>query len=154
MRACWGSSAARPSMARSRPASPLRAFPVAPIASSREAWPRGTSLSRQVAARVIHQDVTNRLRRHTEKVGAVLPADVLLIHHPEVGFMDQGRALESMVGALTAEITLGHAAQLAIDKRHQPLQRLAIAVTPVFKQLSDVVGQTLSVSIPMVPIFS
>jgi DnaK suppressor protein len=91
--------------------------------------------------------VTDRLRRDAEKVRPILPAYIFLIHHPQIGFMDQGSALERMVGAFAAQITLGQPMQLVIDKGHQSLQRLTIAITPVFEKLRYLVRQILSVAI-------
>src|SRR6185369_16395778 len=52
-----------------------------------------------------------------------------------------------MIGAFPAQISTGQPVQFVVDKRHEPLQRLAVAVTPVLKKLCDVVVQILSVAI-------
>jgi DnaK suppressor protein len=52
-----------------------------------------------------------------------------------------------MVGAFATQISLGQPVQFVVDKRHEPLQRLAVAVTPMLQKLCDVVGQILSVAI-------
>ena len=43
---------------------------------------------RQMTSGVIHQNVTDGLRGDTEKMRPLLPAHILLIHHPQVGLMD------------------------------------------------------------------
>ena len=46
-----------------------------------------------VAPRMVNQNPPHELRRNGEEVGAVLPAHALVVHQPQVSFVDQGRGL-------------------------------------------------------------
>jgi len=49
--------------------------------------------------------------------------------------------LQSVVGAFAAEITPSLAAQLIIDQGHQGVERLVIAVSPIYEQLCYLAGR-------------
>ena len=63
-------------------------------------------------------------RGHAHELGAVLPIGAVLVHQPEVGLVDQGGGLEGVAGPFVAHATARHAAQLPVNQRHKPLQRV------------------------------
>lgn len=65
-------------------------------------------------ARVINQNVAHHLSRDAEEVGAVLPRDVRPLDEPEIRFVDDGRRLQRVVGALLAQIIFRQLAQLSV----------------------------------------
>ncbi len=71
-------------------------------------------------------------------MGAVLPLHVALVHQPEVSFVNQCRALQSMIGALPAQVPARQTPQFAINERRQVLERLLIALAPVDEQPRDI----------------
>lgn len=94
-------------------------------------------------AGVIDQDAAHDLGGDAVEVGAVLPADVALVHQFEEGFMDDPGALQGVAGALTAEIGAGEPVQLGVDQRHQLVEGRAVAVAPADEQGAHVVGRRL-----------
>src|SRR5262249_28144780 len=92
---------------------------------------------RVVLARVIDQYATHQLRREAEEMRAVLQLQTFPLDHPQIGFIDERRRLQSMRSRFLAEIAPGQAAQLSLHQRRQLLQRSAIPVAPGNKQACD-----------------
>ena len=86
-------------------------------------------------ARVVDEDASHQLRGDAVEVRAVLPADVLLVYQPEVGFVNQRGGLQCVAGALPADVLAGQPAQLPVDQRHQRVERRPVAVAPGHEQL-------------------
>ena len=72
-----------------------------------------------------------------KEVRPALPIDSMHIAKPEVGFMDQCRRLERMVGALVAHVTAGDSSQLTIYKGDQTRFGIRVAKFHLGKKLSD-----------------
>ena len=89
--------------------------------------------------RIVHQNAAHYLGRQADKVGAILPVN-LLTGEPHVGFVDQRRCLQGVVGALTAHIRAGQTMQFSVDQRQQTLGGLRIAGAHCFEQLSHLPG--------------
>ena len=53
-----------------------------------------------VAPCVVNQNPSHELRRNGEEVGAVLPAHALVVHQPQVSFVDQGSGLQTVAGSV------------------------------------------------------
>src|SRR5688572_30690537 len=68
---------------------------------------------------IVQQDAPHDLRGDSEKVSAILPADVPLIHQLEIGFVDERGGLKGMAGPLAAELAAGDALQLVVNQRGQ-----------------------------------
>lgn len=94
-------------------------------------------------AGVIDQDAAHDLRGDALEVGAVLPADVALVHQFEEGFMDDAGALEGVAGALAAEVGGGEQVEFGVDQRHELVEGSAVAVAPADEQGAHVVGRRL-----------
>src|SRR5260221_4194660 len=89
--------------------------------------------------RMLYQNTPHQLRRNGEKMGAILPLHALIIHQPHVGFIDQGRGLEAVAGALPFHVTASQAAQLVINDGSQPRERALVSVAPGAEELAYVV---------------
>jgi len=83
---------------------------------------------------MIDQNLTHQVSRDAEELCAAVALYAVLIHEPQVGFVYQGRGLESVAGALAPEMGGGHAPELAVDEGHQPVQRGFIATAPGLEQ--------------------
>ena len=59
-----------------------------------------------------------------------------LILQLEVSFIHQRGGLQSVIAALAGHVTVRQAAQFFVNQRHQFIQRLAVAATPLAEQLS------------------
>lgn len=55
--------------------------------------------------------------------------------------MNQGSALESMVGTFLLKVTLGNSAQFLINKRDESLQSILIAGAPFHQEGADRLGR-------------
>src|SRR5262249_52147047 len=84
---------------------------------------------------VVDQDTPHYLRRYGEEVPSVLPTNSLLVHEPEIGLVNQRRSLERVSGGLVTHVPSGHAAQLGINQRHQPVEGCGIAFAPGAEKL-------------------
>lgn len=60
------------------------------------------------------------------------------MHHSQVGFVNQGGGLQSMILALPIQIRSGDLFQLAVQQRHKVLKCLRVSRAPLLKQHSDV----------------
>jgi len=78
------------------------------------------------SAGVVHQEAAHELGGHAHELGVVLPVGVVLVHQPEVGLVDQGGGLERVPGPFVAHATARYAAQLPVNQRHEPLQRVLV----------------------------
>jgi hypothetical protein len=70
-------------------------------------------------------------------LGAILYGRLLYIHQPQVGFVEQRRALQGMAGTFAAHIGLGQAMRFLVNERSQFFQRGLISGAPGKEQLSD-----------------
>jgi len=89
-----------------------------------------------VSPRVVHQHAPHHRRRHGEEVAAVHPRRAVLVGQAHVGVVHQGGGVQGVAVALAAQLAVGNAAQLIVDERNQPVQRLAVADP----QLNELVG--------------
>jgi hypothetical protein len=55
--------------------------------------------------------------------------------------MDQGRALQGVVGPFSAEMVLGQPTQFAVYQGKQGLQRFLVPALPFQQQLCDLIGR-------------
>ena len=88
---------------------------------------------------MLHKNATHQLRRDGEKMSAILPLHALIIHQAHVGFIDQGRGLEAVAGALPFHVAAREAAKLVINDGGQPRERAMVAVAPGAEELAYVV---------------
>ena len=65
---------------------------------------------------MIHENTPDHLRRNAEEMSAILPPNVSLIDHPQIGFMHQCGALQRVIRPLLAEIAASQSTQLAVDE--------------------------------------
>ena len=89
-------------------------------------------------ARVIDKDAPHQPCGDREKVRAVLPPDAREIDQPEVRLVDKRRRLERVSLPLACHLPAGQSPQLAVNERHQLLERLLIAAAPRDEQIGDV----------------
>jgi len=66
---------------------------------------------------------------------AVGPGDLVTFNQPPKDFVDHLRRLQRR--AVPGDIRPGHAAQFAVDQRHQLFQSRSIAVAPGLEQLGE-----------------
>jgi len=78
----------------------------------------------------INQDAPHQLRRHGEEVRAVLPPNPARIDQSQICFVDERRRLERVAGTFSGHVAMRQPMQLAVNQRHQSIQRLLIALIP------------------------
>src|SRR5437867_6188264 len=98
-----------------------------------------TSAFHVVAPRVLYQNAPHQLGRNREEMGAILPLHALVIHQAHVGFIDQGRGLEAVAGALAFHVALPQTVELVINDGGQPVECASIPVSPGSEQLAHLV---------------
>ena len=86
----------------------------------------------------VHEDAAHHLRRHAKEVAAVLPSDGIPAEQPQADFVDETGRLHRMIAALTREVAVSHAVQLAVDEWDQPVEGVLVAFAPDLKQTRDV----------------
>src|SRR5690242_7672406 len=82
-------------------------------------WLAFASFGAPAAAGVIHQDVAHDACSDGEKVRARLPMYVLLADKTEIGLVDEGGRLKSVVRTLAAHVGVGEPMKLAVDERKE-----------------------------------
>ena len=82
------------------------------------------------APRMIDQNASHQLGRNREKMGAILPLHVLVIHQAHVGFVDQGTRLQAMSRPLTSHVASRQAVEFVINDGSQAVESSAISITP------------------------
>ena len=90
----------------------------------------------------IDQDPAHDLRRHSEKMGAVLPLDILPVHQPQIGLVDERGGLEDVAGSLSRHLARGQVMQFLVDQRRQGLEGGPITIAPRDEQLRHVPWST------------
>src|SRR5688572_13086606 len=88
--------------------------------------------------RVVDEDAAHGLRRCRHEMGAVLPVNALVIDQPQVGFVDQGRGLQAVAGALAPHVVVRQTTEFVVDDRHQEGERTLISVAPRSEKRADV----------------
>ena len=105
----------------------------------RESDFRPAALLRPLHPRVVDEDAAHQVGGDGEEVGAALPRHVLRVHQPEVRLVDERRGLERVTGALAPEVARRLEAQLLVDERDEPVERLPVTAPPLLKELRHAV---------------
>jgi hypothetical protein len=90
---------------------------------------------------VIDENVPHHLRSDAEKVRPVFPLGRLFARQAQVCFVNQGAALEGVIGAFVAQVVTGDAAQLTVNERNELFPRILVTLPPVDEQLGDSRGR-------------
>ena len=91
---------------------------------------------------VVHENLTHQVRGHSEEVGAAVYLRILA-NETQVGFIDQGSALQGVSGTLAIQVIVREAAKFIVDQRDQSVESLAISLAPVGEKLCDLTGDNL-----------
>lgn len=78
---------------------------------------------------MIDQNIAHELGGDGEEMHAVIPVNRIVVDEPQVSFVHQGGAFESVLIALSRNAP-GQPAQLVVDQRHQLFACRAVAVVP------------------------
>ncbi len=105
---------------------------------SLELHPQGfiRPLRRRARPGVVHEDSPHHARRQGEEMGAALPVHRVLADQPDVRLVHEGRRLQRVVAAVSAQMAGSAAAQLAVDQRQQFVLRVRMPVRPRVEQSS------------------
>ncbi len=79
-----------------------------------------------MTARILDQDLPHEAGRDSKKMGAILPLRQFLTDQADVRFVNQGSALQGVVGAFALQVPMRHAAQFGVNDRHQGVEGFAI----------------------------
>src|ERR1017187_7153434 len=91
--------------------------------------------------RMINQNAPHELGRNREKMDAMLPLRVLVIHQPHIGFVNQSGGLQALTGAFSFHVSSREAMEFAINDGRKLVERCSIPVTLGSKQLSHVANR-------------
>ena len=86
---------------------------------------------------MIHQDVPHQLCGYAKEVSAVLPLRHFLANQAQIGFVDQGSALEGVIGAFAPEMAARYPAQLFVNHGYQRFPCFLVALAPIGEQFID-----------------
>lgn len=75
---------------------------------------------------VLHQNTPHHLRGYSEKMGPVGKLERRIMEQLQVGFVHQGRGLQSMIGPLVAQMPLRDAMQFGINQFRQLVEGIQI----------------------------
>ena len=90
-----------------------------------------------VAAGVVYQDMPHDLSRNREEMRSVLPLGAITLTKSQICFIDESRRLECVVHPFPPHVTTRQFPQLVMYKRHQGIERLLIAIAPVYQKLRN-----------------
>ena len=85
----------------------------------------------------LDQNAAHRLRGCAEKMRAVLPRSVAVVHQPQPGLMHQGRRLKRLAGHFMRHSRGRQAPQFGIYQRQQLFGRAFFAATNRMQDLRD-----------------
>ena len=85
--------------------------------------------------RVVHQDPPHGDGNDGQEAVAILGGQLMLLEQPEVDLVDEGRSRQRVIGSFAMKLTARNPAQLVIDQRDQPVDRLWVARTPLRQTL-------------------
>jgi hypothetical protein len=88
----------------------------------------------------VHQDLPHQPRSHGHEMGAILQIIGLLVHKPQVGFMNKSRALECVVLTFRPQVVMSQPAKFPVNQRHKVIQCALVAVSPLPQKLGNLVG--------------
>ena len=109
---------------------------------------------------MVNQNAPHDLSDDGKELRSILPTDVFPIHHPQISLVDQGRRLQSVVGAFVLHIRRGEMPQIVIDKFEQLARRAVVPLANASKQEGHVMcwvlkaATSLTVGVLPRPIFS
>ncbi len=90
----------------------------------------GSALDCPVLPRVINQNLPHQPGGHRQEVCAVARFERSLVNQPQIRFMDQSGALQSMTGTFGPQLASCDVAQLLINKRDQALEGFLVSCPP------------------------
>ena len=106
-------------------ASVRRRLPAALV--ERDARLAAAAFERVPRAGPLDQDLTHRVRGNRAEVRPVLPAIGTILQKTKVGFVHERGRLQRLSGTFPTQVVRRQTPQLAIDERHQRLERRPIA---------------------------
>src|SRR5262249_15747644 len=83
---------------------------------------------------MVNEYLPHQARGHSVKMSAILPVRHFLFDHPHVGFVNECGWFQSMIAALTFEITSCETTQLLIHQWHQLIERAFVTLSPINQQ--------------------
>lgn len=88
------------------------------------------ALGRLMAAGVFDKDLSHNARGHSEEVGAILPVRNIGADKTNVGFVNEGRALQCVTGTLALQVMGSYLTKFVVDERKQIIQSLLVSASP------------------------
>ena len=88
------------------------------------------TFDRRLLPRVVDQDAADHLRGHGEEVSPALPLRILLAAEPQIDFMHQRRALQSLRPRLLLQVIGCQPPEVLVHEWHQGIERTRIPAAP------------------------
>jgi hypothetical protein len=86
---------------------------------------------------MVNQNVAHQLRGYAKKVSPVLPLRRVLANQPQIRFVNQGSALEGVIGPFAAQVAARLPTQLTVDHGNQRFACFLVALAPIGEQPID-----------------
>jgi hypothetical protein len=84
---------------------------------------------------MIYQNLPHHPGGQPQKVLAILKVQLALAPQPQVGFVNQGGALQSMILAFAAQTTIVQPAEIRVDQRERSVHGSLVAAPDIGEQL-------------------
>jgi hypothetical protein len=82
----------------------------------------GTALGSAMVAGIVNKNLAHEASRDGDKVSAILGVDWPMVNEAEIGFMDEGCAAESVIGAFSPEEAVSEVVEFVVDQGNESLK--------------------------------
>jgi hypothetical protein len=98
---------------------------------------------------MIHEDSPHHPRSDGEEMDSILPVHCATTNHPKVSFVNQSRALQSVILVSISQTTSCKTAEFLVDQRNELLAGSGFPFAPSPEQLTDLAGRIRAHDTPM-----
>ena len=100
----------------------------------------GTALGSAMMAGIVDKNLAHEASSDGDKVSTVLGVDGPVVNEAEIGFMDEGSAAESVIGALALEVAVSEVVELVVDQGNESLKGFRIPLSPADEEFRNGLG--------------
>ncbi len=100
----------------------------------------GATLGSAMVAGIVNKNLAHEASRDGDKVSAILGVDRPAVNETEIGFMDEGSAAESVIGAFSTEEAVSDVVELVVDQGNESLKGFRIPLSPADEEFRNGLG--------------
>jgi hypothetical protein len=97
----------------------------------------GAALGSAMMAGIVNKDLAHKASRDGDKVSAVLGVNGPMMNETEIGFMDEGSAAKSVIGAFSLEEAVSEVVELVVDQGNESLKGFQIPLSPADEEFRN-----------------